>query len=146
MSKNMETISALEAQKMCQHEPSTLLIDVRSSMEFLFVGHPTGAVHIPWIDEPDWVVNTNFVTDVRKLALGGLGPGGASGEEASDDVPIVLICRSGNRSAVACKALVDAGLQNVYNIEEGFEGSLDENHHRSTVGGWRFHGLPWEQC
>ena len=29
---------------------------------------------------------------------------------------------------------------------EGFEGELDENHHRSTLGGWRFRGLPWEQC
>ena len=28
----------------------------------------------------------------------------------------------------------------------GFEGELDESHHRSTLGGWRFEGLPWEQC
>ena len=26
------------------------------------------------------------------------------------------------------------------------EGELDEDHHRSTIGGWRFEGLPWEQC
>ena len=140
MSKIVETISAPEAEKMCRREARTLLIDVRSSMEFLFVGHPKGAVHIPWIDEPDWVINENFVTEVRKLALGGLGI------DISSDVPIILICRSGNRSAEAGKALVEAGLQNVYNIEEGFEGSLDEEHHRSTVDGWRFHGLPWEQC
>jgi rhodanese-related sulfurtransferase len=140
MSKIMETISATEADEMCRCEARTLLIDVRSSMEFLFVGHPKGAVHIPWIDEPDWVINENFVTEVRKLALGGLGI------DISSDVPIILICRSGNRSAEAGKALVEAGLQNIYNIEEGFEGSLDEDHHRSTVGGWRFHGLPWEQC
>ncbi len=141
MSQQMKSIDALGAWKICQQEPRALLIDVRSSMEFLFVGHPKGAIHIPWIDEPDWVVNTNFVTEVRKLALGGLGL-----HESSDDVPIVLICRSGNRSADAGEALVESGMKNVYNIDEGFEGKLDEEHHRSTVNGWRFHDLPWEQC
>ena len=29
---------------------------------------------------------------------------------------------------------------------KGFEGDLDENHHRGQLGGWRFCGLPWEQC
>ena len=30
--------------------------------------------------------------------------------------------------------------------QEIAQGELDETHHRSTLGGWRFHGLPWEQC
>jgi len=46
----------------------------------------------------------------------------------------------------AGKVLVVAGLLNVYNIDEGFEGKLDEKHHRSSVGGWRYHYLPLEQC
>jgi hypothetical protein len=29
---------------------------------------------------------------------------------------------------------------------EGFEGPLDERHHRNTVSGWRKEGLPWEQA
>jgi len=139
MSQKVQAVSAPGAWEICQQDPRTLLIDVRSSMEFLFVGHPKGAIHIPWIDEPDWVINKNFVTEIRKLALGGL-------KENTGDVPIVLICRSGNRSDEAGKALIEAGMSNVYNIDEGFEGKLDENHHRSTVNGWRFHGLPWEQC
>jgi rhodanese-related sulfurtransferase len=139
MSQQLKTITALEAWKICQQDPRTLLIDVRSSMEFLFVGHPKGAVHIPWIDEPDWIINENFVTEIRKLALGGL-------QESVDNVPIILICRSGNRSDDAGKVLTEAGIKNVYHIDEGFEGKLDDNHQRSTVGGWRYHGLPWEQC
>ena len=109
-------------------------------MEYLFVGHPVGAIHVPWIDEPDWTVNKNFVTDIRKLILGGVV------EEDDESVPIILICRSGKRSKEAGHLLLSAGIANVYNIDEGFEGELDENHHRSTRGGWRFHGLPWEQC
>lgn len=139
MSQQLKTITALAAWEICQQDPRALLIDVRSSMEFLFVGHPKGAIHIPWIDEPDWVINKNFVTEIRKLVLGGL-------KENADDVPIILICRSGNRSDDAGKALVEAGMKNVSHIDEGFEGKLDDEHHRSTVGGWRFHGLPWEQC
>jgi hypothetical protein len=34
----------------------------------------------------------------------------------------------------------------VYNVLHGFEGELDERHHRGTVAGWRHDGLPWEQC
>lgn len=139
MTMKPKAITAKEAWQICQDDPRALLIDVRSSMEYLFVGHPTGAIHVPWIDEPDWIINPDFVTEIRKLALGGL-------HEAIGDVPIIMICRSGNRSADAGVVLMEAGMENVYNIDEGFEGKLDHNHQRSSVGGWRFHGLPWEQC
>lgn len=140
MSKELQSLTPNEAWKICQENSRALLIDVRASMEYLFVGHPVGAVHVPWIDEPEWVVNPHFVTEIRKLILGGV-----VGDDDSS-VPIILICRSGKRSREAGQLLIDAGLHNVYNIDEGFEGELDNKHHRSTVGGWRFHNLPWEQC
>ena len=31
-------------------------------------------------------------------------------------------------------------------VLNGFEGDLDDSRHRGTEGGWRFEGLPWEQC
>jgi rhodanese-related sulfurtransferase len=139
MSQKIKTISAPDAWQLCEKKPRTLLIDVRSSMEYLFVGHPKGAVHIPWIDEPDWIINKDFATEIRKLLLGG-----SSGSAA--EVAIVLICRSGNRSAEAGLLLIEEGIKNIYNIEDGFEGKLDDSHHRSTLGGWRYHELPWEQC
>ena len=46
-----------QAYELLQKNPRAVLIDVRSSMEFLFVGHPKGAIHVPWIDEPDWKIN-----------------------------------------------------------------------------------------
>jgi rhodanese-related sulfurtransferase len=110
-------------------------------MEYLFVGHPKGAVHVPWIDEPDWIVNPDFVTDIRQLILGGVVE-----DDASGSVPIILICRSGKRSKEAGHLLLESGIHNVYHIDEGFEGERDEQHHRSSLGGWRFRGLPWEQC
>jgi len=128
--------------EMMQKDPRALLIDIRSSMEFLFVGHPVGAVHIAWIDEPDWVVNPHFASEIRQLVLGGA----SACDSGNGCVPIVLICRSGKRSKEAGNLLLKEGMQNVYHVDEGFEGDLNDRHQRSSINGWRFHGLPWEQC
>jgi len=136
MSDKVKTLGPKEAYKLLQEHPNAVLIDVRSHMEYLFVGHPAGAIHIPWIDEPDWKQNPHFLTQVRQTMLGG----------AFGAAPVVLICRSGVRSLEAGKALIEAGVKDVYNVAEGFEGQMDEKHHRSSLGGWRYHGLPWEQC
>ncbi len=130
-----------EAWETIQHNPRAILIDIRSSMEYLFVGHPKGAIHIPWIDEPEWEVNPDFARSIRELMLGGVIDSSGSGS-----APIILICRSGKRSLEAGLLLLEAGITDVSHIEEGFEGELDDDHHRSTSGGWRFRGLPWEQC
>jgi rhodanese-related sulfurtransferase len=94
--KHVKGLSPKDAAKLLHDDPRALLIDVRSSMEFLFVGHPEGSVHVPWIDEPDWKVNENFATDIRKLLLGGVIRG-----DETHSAPIVLICRSGIRSLEA---------------------------------------------
>ncbi len=139
--KTLQGLGPAEAWKIIQEDPRAVLVDIRSSMEYLFVGHPRGAVHIPWIDEPDWTINPHFVTEIRKLLLGG-----AVCNEDHSCAPVILICRSGKRSLDAGRVLLDSGLNSVYHVDEGFEGDLDDDHHRSTQGGWRFHGLPWEQC
>ena len=134
-------LPAKDAHALLQDNPRAVLVDIRSTMEYLFVGHPTGSIHVAWIDEPDWTVNPHFVTDVRKVMLGG-----ATAHNDIGGAPVVLICRSGKRSIDAGKALLDAGFSEVYFVDEGFEGELDEHRHRGTKGGWRHHGLPWEQC
>lgn len=130
----------LQTYQLLQEDTRSLLIDVRSSMEFLFVGHPKGAISIPWIDEPDWDINPNFVREIKQLILGG-----SCGDKAHQP-PILLICRSGKRSYEAGLSLIEAGILNVHNVIGGFEGERDDNYQRSTVNGWRFDGLPWEQC
>jgi rhodanese-related sulfurtransferase len=141
MTTEVQSITPTHAWELIEGDPRAVLIDVRSSMEYLFVGHPRGSVHVAWIDAPEWTVNPHFVTEVRQVMLGGIGL-----EEHDSDAPVVLICRSGKRSLEAGKILIRNDFNVVYNINEGFEGELDEHHHRSTVGGWRHHGLPWEQC
>jgi len=130
------SISPQDAWQMLQDNPKALLIDVRSGMEYLFVGHPKGASHVPWIDDPDWDINPDFAADTEKEISG----------TNTKDTPILLICRSGVRSLEAGKVLIKAGFSQVYNILDGFEGPLNAEHQRNSLGGWRFHGLPWEQC
>ena len=132
--KSVSTVKDLfptQAFDYLQKTPDAVLIDCRSETEYLFVGHPSGAVHVAWQDGPDWGINPDFVAQVRA--------------EADASRPVVLICRSGTRSVSAGLALEQAGYSNVYNVLEGFEGERDEKNHRGTTGGWRFHGLPWQQ-
>lgn len=139
-SQTPENLSPQQAYDLLQTDSHARLVDVRSTMEYLFVGHPVGAVHIPWIDEPGWKANPDFIADVRKLSLS------ANKEQTDDDPPIILICRSGQRSLAAGQALLAAGFSNISHIDEGFEGKLNDQHQRNTLNGWRSRGLPWEQC
>ncbi len=137
----VKAISPKDAWALLQSAPRAILIDVRSDMEFLFVGHPKGAIHLAWIDYPEWVINPTFVTETRKTLLGG-----ASTASDHANAPILLICRSGKRSKEAGNLLIDNGFTAVYSIEGGFEGELDGSHHRGNINGWRYAKLPWEQC
>ena len=128
----MKHLTPIEAYDFLNTHKDAVLVDCRSEFEFLFVGHPVGAIIIPWYDGVDWDLNPHFVGQVRMAA--------------SHDRPVILICRSGNRSREAGKALEEAGFTHVCNVLHGFEGELDDEHKRGTVSGWRFDGLPWEQC
>ncbi|MHB1301332.1 MAG: rhodanese-like domain-containing protein [Burkholderiales bacterium] len=128
----MKSLNPKEAFQFLKNNPNAVLVDVRSEIEFLFVGHPVGSIHVPWNDGPDWEINPDFVAHVKKIA--------------NEARPVLLICRSGVRSLEAGKALKEAGFKEIYNVQHGFEGDLDESHRRSSLNGWRHAGLPWEQC
>jgi rhodanese-related sulfurtransferase len=130
--KNLGHLTSPQAWDFLKEHPDAKLIDIRSSMEYLFIGHPVGCIHIGWMEDPDWDINPNFVADIQAVQ--------------TDNCPIVMICRSGNRSEKAGVQLVDAGLSNIYHVTDGFEGDRDDENHRSTLNGWRYYGLPWEQC
>lgn len=128
----MRHLTPKETAEFLEANPSAVFIDCRSEWEYLFVGHPLGAILIPWYEGENWDLNPRFLGEVRIAA--------------SHNRPVVLICRSGNRSREAGEFLEKNGFTDVYNVLYGFEGELDEHHHRSTKNGWRYDGLPWEQC
>ena len=128
----IENLNPREAWDLLQQHTDAVLVDVRTKVEHAFVGHPPGAIHIAWKEAPDWQINAKFVAEVEKLVTG-------------KHALVLLLCRSGQRSLDAAKALEEAGFERLINIVDGFEGPLDQHNHRGNLGGWRFNGLPWEQ-
>jgi rhodanese-related sulfurtransferase len=128
----IENLAPKQCWTFMQEHPDAVMVDVRTKMEHSFIGHPLGAVHVAWKEFPDWQVNPYFVAQVSQVV-------------ANKNTPILLLCRSGQRSLEAASLLEQAGYSHLINILEGFEGGLDANKHRGLLGGWRFHGLPWEQ-
>ena len=126
-----------EAAELLRLDDTALLVDVRSKVEFDYVGHPVGAVNVMWKDYPEWNENPDFVAQVEAALADSGGNDHAR--------PILAICRSGARSMAAAEKLKAAGFTNLTNVEEGFEGDKDEAGHRGLVNGWKCHGLPWEQ-
>jgi rhodanese-related sulfurtransferase len=128
----IENLKPRQAWDLLQQNTDAVLVDVRTKLEHAFVGHPLGAIHIAWKEAPDWYVNSTFVAEVERLV-------------PDKNAPVLLLCRSGQRSLDAAKALEEAGFKRPINIIDGFEGPLDQHNHRGNLGGWRFNGLPWEQ-
>nr|WP_315192309.1 rhodanese-like domain-containing protein [uncultured Albidiferax sp.] len=108
------------------------LVDVRTAEERKFVGHVPGSAHVAWATGTSLTRNPRFARELEAKV---------GGKEAV----VLLLCRSGKRSALAAEAAAKAGLTRVFNVLEGFEGEIDGQQHRGGDDGWRFHNLPWVQ-
>jgi len=107
------------------------LVDVRSAEERQFVGHVPGSAHVAWATGTALTRNPRFARELEA--------------KLKKDEVVLLLCRSGKRSALAAEAAAKAGFTSVFNVLEGFEGELDADRHRGRADGWRFHALPWVQ-
>ncbi|MCZ8389573.1 rhodanese-like domain-containing protein [Achromobacter xylosoxidans] len=127
-------VSPVDAWTLAQNGEA-VLVDVRSAEERKFVGHIPGTVHVPWATGTSLTRNPRFVRELEaKVASAG-----------GKDAVVLLLCRSGKRSALAAEAAAKAGFSAVFNVFEGFEGEIDANQHRGLSDGWRHRGLPWVQ-
>lgn len=146
-------LTAAEAAAVLSENPNVALIDVRTPSETMLIGYaPQAAVNIPskFID-PAYVFdaekgvykmidNPEFVDEIRAW----LDSDAAAGVDT-----LLVMCRSGSRSAAAIKRLTEAEAKaeaavdvTLYNVVDGFEGDKTEAGER-TVNGWRNAGLPW---
>jgi len=131
---------------------AVLFIDIRTRSEVTFVGMPRVVdFNIPFMIEGDWkawdeekdtyklAYNPEFINNIRK-AIERKGTG------KEKETRIILMCRSGKRSAQAAQILHIAGYRNVYSIIDGFEGdpvNAGEKKGQRLVNGWKNNGLPW---
>jgi rhodanese-related sulfurtransferase len=130
----MKNLTPLQTWDYLRSRPDALFVDVRMEIEYLYVGHPPGVVHLPWYEYPEMQVRPQaFVEQVRREV------------EGDNSRPVVLICRSGKRTVEAGMALEAAGFSEVINVLHGFEGELNPQLQRGHLNGWRHDGLPWEQ-
>ena len=135
-------ISVEDAWARLKSNAGSVLIDVRTIAEWAYVGLPDLSsigkrpVLVEWQGFPDDRLNTAFVERVTE-ALNPLG--------ADRDSELLFICRSGQRSLKAARAMTEAGYTRCLNVTDGFEGPLDPSRHRGTLGGWKAKGLPWAQ-
>ena len=129
----MKHLTPRQTWDYLQAHPDALFVDVRMEIEYLYVGHPPGVVHVAWYEYPEMRAHPErFVAQVRR-------------EGGTPERPVVLLCRSGKRTVDAGLALEAAGFTEVVNVLHGFEGDLDEHFQRGRLNGWRSEGLPWEQ-
>ena len=140
-------VTPQEAWEMVSGDEKAVLVDVRTTAEWAYVGVPdptsTGRplVTVQWERYPDGTVNPEFVDELR-VALAAIGGDAEPREEHVR--PLLFICRSGVRSKAAARAATAAGLGPSFNVLDGFEGQLDGEGHRGASG-WRAVGLPWRQ-
>jgi rhodanese-related sulfurtransferase len=131
-------------EKWSANPDTTHILDVRTPAEYIFIGHAPMAVNIPikflnntlnpMTLKPGMQNNENFIADVKKKF------------KKSDT--ILVMCRSGSRSAAAVNLMAKAGFQKVYNIIDGFEGdSLKDSdsyqNGKRIINGWKNSGAPW---
>jgi len=132
-----------------KHAPKVLFVDVRTAEEQLFVGVPDGLDgttsfgimnYSKWDEKKNTYLrypNPDFLGQFEMWALD-------KGIEKND--PVVLICRSGDRSAMSADLLARYGYTNVWSVVDGFEGDLAKdgpNRGKRVVNGWKNGGLPW---
>ena len=138
-------VTAKEAYEKWKAEPEKVKIfDVRTTEEYLFVGHAEMAWNIPLVLQTyQWDAdkkklpmkpNPDFLSQVKEVA------------QSTDT--ILVMCRSGGRSAMAVNQLAEAGFRNVYNITDGMEGDTVEEPGSVFQGqrlknGWKNSGCPW---
>jgi len=138
-------LTAKEAYERWKAEPEKVkILDVRTPEEFLFVGHPEMAWKIPIAAQVyEWDAEKgkfpmkllpDFVSRVMEVA--------------KPDDTILVMCRSGGRSAIAVNMLAQAGFKHAYNITDGMEGDLVSDpdsvfQGRRLKNGWKNSGCPW---
>ena len=134
-----------QAYKMTLDNSHAFIVDVRCRPEYVLIGHPTVAHHVPirfWTGKHvskgyGMILNQHFYQDL------------AARFNPATDV-LIFMCRSGGRSCEAAKAAVKGGwpAEKVYNMLGGFEGGKLKNklsiyNGMRKLGGWKNLGLPW---
>lgn len=126
-----------QAWDLLASDPDAVLVDVRTSAEWQWVGGADLSALDKRVLGIEWMTSAG---EPNHRFVEQLGEAGISSE-----TPVLFLCRSGGRSAAAASVATAAGYGPAYNVAEGFEGDPDAHGHRGTVNGWKVAGLAWRQ-
>lgn len=144
-------LTSTEAFDMKQAQgDNVLFVDVREPIEIMF----TGFTDVVDVNVPFLLANPSVFHPEKPLLKMEKNPDFAAGILAALErrgldktTPVILMCRSGGtRGAPSARALEETGLEQVYVVVDGFEGTTrkdDPNGPWRLVNGWKNSGLPW---
>jgi len=143
-------LTAAEVHKKITTNKKVLFIDIRTRAEVNFLGMPSQAdANIPYMVMPEFYSwnkkkhgfalkpNNDFSNALEKrLTAKGL----------DKNAEVILMCRSGSRSAKAVNLLAKLGYKSVFTVVDGYEGRKAKTgltKGQRTVDGWKNSRLPW---
>ncbi|PKM44467.1 MAG: sulfurtransferase [Gammaproteobacteria bacterium HGW-Gammaproteobacteria-1] len=143
-------LSAKDAHDMVQKDAAKVLfIDVRTQAEVEFVGMSTMVdANIPYMisNVAEWDAKKNVFAKTPNSGFQAAVEAQLKKKGLSKSDSIIVMCRSGDRSAKAAALLAKLGYSNVYSVVDGFEGdTAKDGAHKGerVVNGWKNAGLPW---
>ena len=138
-------LTAREAYEKWLADPENItVLDVRTTEEYLYIGHAPMAWNVPLMSQLyEWNAdkenfkmrpNPDFIDQVMGIA--------------KPPDTILVMCRSGGRSAMAVNRLAEAGFTNVYQVTDGMEGDAVKDPESVYLGqrlknGWKNSGIRW---
>ncbi len=145
-------VSAAEAYEM-QKKGSAIIVDVRTTLEFIYTGHGEGFINIPayeWTYIPKSIeervkssefelksnktkghVDTQKLYEAKEVFNKNFVSDVMKAMKLRNADSVILVCRSGPRSSAAANILAKEGIK-AYNLENGF------------MFGWKEAKLPYD--
>ena len=109
---SIDEIFPWDLEDMLEENPQLLLVDIREQDEFEFA-HIKNSLHIPrgiLESSCDW----NYAETIPALVN-------------ARQQPVVVVCRSGNRSALAVYTMQLMGYEKIYSLKTGLKGWNDSD-------------------
>lgn len=145
-------LTAAEAHEM-QKKGEAIIVDVRTTLEFIYTGHGEGFINIPayeWTYVPKSVeervksaeyelksdkvkghIETQKLYDAKEVFNKNFVNDVMKAMKLRNTDSVILVCRSGPRSKAAANLLAKEGIK-AYNLDNGF------------MFGWKEAKMPWD--
>ncbi len=108
LASELQTVKPEQLQSM-QQQNQALVVDIRTETEWQATGVIANSYKLEAFDPQGRFDEEKWLADLQKL-------------KASPEQPVILVCRSGNRSSKVGNFLIEKiGMKNVYHLQNGLQ-------------------------